>query len=60
MRSAYYPAYAQIGSQFVPSKMLFVDELNKGNRTQMTLTEPSTKPVSGATFTKAFIESVSR
>ncbi len=60
MRSAYYPAYAQIGSQFVPSKMLFVDELNKGNRTQMTLTEPSTKPVPSATFTKAFIESVSR
>jgi len=60
MRSAYYPAYAQIGSQFVPSKMLFVDELNKGSRTQMTLTEPSTQPVSSATFTKAYIESVSR
>ena len=60
MRSAYYPAYAQIGNQFVPSKMLFVDELNKGNRTQMTLSEPSTQPVSSATFTKAFIESVSR
>ena len=60
MRSAYYPAYTQIGSQFVPSKMLFVDELNKGNRTQMTLTEPSAQSLSSATFTKAYIESVSR
>ena len=60
MRSAYYPAYAQIGSQFIATRMLFVDELNKGNTTQMTLADPSTQPVSSATFTKAYIESVSR
>jgi len=60
MRSAYYPTYAQIGNQFVATKMLFVDELNKGHKTQLTLTEPSTQPVASSTFTKAYIESVSR
>jgi outer membrane lipoprotein-sorting protein len=60
MRSAYYPAYTQIGKQFVATKMLFIDELNKGHKTQLTLSEPSTQPVPSATFTKAYIESVSR
>jgi outer membrane lipoprotein-sorting protein len=60
MRSAYYPTYAEMGSQYIATRMLFVDELNKGNRTQMTLSEPSLQPLAGATFTKAFIEKASR
>jgi len=60
MRSAYYPTYAELGSQYIATRMLFVDELNKGNRTQMTLSEPSLQPLAGATFTKAFLESASR
>ena len=60
MRSAYYPTYTQIGNQFVATKMLFVDELNKGHKTQLTLAEPSTQPVPNTTFTKAYIESMSR
>ncbi|MGA2639429.1 MAG: outer membrane lipoprotein-sorting protein [Spirochaetia bacterium] len=60
MRSAYCPAYAALGSQYIATRMLFVDELNKGNRTQMTLSEPSVRPLTSATFTKAWIESVSR
>lgn len=60
MRSAYYPSYAELGSQYIATRMLFVDELNKGNRTQMTLADPSLQPLAGATFTKAYIESASR
>ncbi len=60
MRTAYYPTYAQIGSRYVATRMLFVDELNKGNRTQMTLSEPSLRPVADATFTKAYLERVNR
>ncbi len=60
IRSAYYPTYAELGSQYVATRMLFVDELNKGSRTQMTLSEPSIQPLAGATFTKAFLESASR
>jgi outer membrane lipoprotein-sorting protein len=60
MRSAYYPTYAEMGSQYIATRMLFVDELNKGNRTQLTLAEPSLQPLPGATFTKAFLEKASR
>jgi outer membrane lipoprotein-sorting protein len=60
MRSAYYPSYAEIGAQHVATRMIFVDELNKGNKTQMTLSEPSLQPLSVAVFTKAYIESASR
>ncbi len=60
MRSAYYPTYAQIGSRFIATRMLFVDELNRGNRTQMTLSDPSVQPLADATFTKAYLERVNR
>jgi outer membrane lipoprotein-sorting protein len=60
MRSAYYPTYAKIGSRYVATRMLFVDELNKGNRTQMTLSDPSVQPLAGSTFTKAYLERVNR
>ncbi len=60
MRSAYYPTYAELGSQYIATRMLFVDELNKGNRTQMTLANPSVQPLENAIFTKAFLERVNR
>ncbi|MGA2479932.1 MAG: outer membrane lipoprotein-sorting protein [Spirochaetia bacterium] len=60
MRTAYYPNYAQLGSQYVPTRMLFVDELNIGNKTQMTLAEPSIEPLSSAVFAKAYLEGAGR
>jgi outer membrane lipoprotein-sorting protein len=60
MRTAYYPHYTRIGEHTVPDSMLYVDELRKGEKTQVTLAEMSTAPLPDSVFTKAFLERVSR
>jgi len=60
MRTAYYPNYVKIGDKYFPSRMLFVDDLNKGNKTQITVTNPSTAPLPDYLFTKAYLERVNR
>jgi outer membrane lipoprotein-sorting protein len=60
MRTVYYPQYTRIGDYYVANRMLMVDELNVGARTQMTLTNISTAPVPDYTFTKAFLQQVNR
>jgi outer membrane lipoprotein-sorting protein len=57
MRTTLYPKYANIGNgRFFPSQMLIVDELNPGEKSQVTMTELSTAPLSDKVFTKAFLE----
>lgn len=60
MRTVYYPKYTRIGERFVANTMLMVDELNIGDRTQLTLTNISTAPLPDYTFTKAYLQQVSR
>lgn len=60
MRTAYYPNYVKIGGKYFPSRMLFVDDLNKGNKTQITVADPSTAPLPDYLFTKAYLERVNR
>lgn len=60
MRTAYYPNYVKIGDRYIASRALLVDELNKGDKTQLTLKEPSTAALPDSTFTKAYLERVSR
>jgi len=59
MRTTLYPKYADIGSgKFYPSQMLVVDEINKGEKSQITMTDLSTAKQSDVVFTKAFLEQV--
>lgn len=58
MRTSYYPSYAKAGDKFIPTKMIFVDELIKGKKTTITLGEISVRPISDTIFTKAYIERV--
>ncbi len=60
MRTAYYPEYVRIGEQYLASRMLFVDNLNVGNKTQMTMSDPSTAPLADTVFQKSYLEQVSR
>lgn len=60
MRTAYYPNYLKIGDKYFPSRMLFVDDLNKGNKTQITVADPSIAPLPNYLFTKAYLERVNR
>lgn len=60
MRSAYYPNYVKVGEQYIPSRMLFIDELDKGNKTQLTLRDPSVAALPDYIFTKPYLERVNR
>jgi outer membrane lipoprotein-sorting protein len=60
MRTSYYPHYAKIEDRYFPDRMLFVDELKKGEKTQLTFTDLSIAPLPDSVFTKTYLERVNR
>ena len=59
MRTTLFPKYAEVApGKFFPSQMLIVDEINKGEKSQVTMSELSTEKLPDKVFTKAFIEQV--
>ncbi|MBN1837850.1 MAG: outer membrane lipoprotein-sorting protein [Spirochaetales bacterium] len=60
MRTSYYPSYLQLGEKYLATKMLFVDELRPGEKTQVTLANASLAPIADSVFTKAYVERVNR
>lgn len=60
MQTVYYFKYTQIEGRYIPVKLMFVDEFEKGSRTVGELSHVSTKMIEGAIFTKAHLESLSK
>lgn len=60
MRSAYYPNYAEVQGRYVPSRMLMVDELQEGEKTQVTIKDASVAALPESVFTKSYLERVNR
>ncbi len=60
LRTSLFPTYARVGGQNVPSRMIFVDELVKGAKTTLTLSEISLAPLPDSVFTKSYVERVNR
>ena len=60
MRTAYYPNYIEVQGRFIPSRMLFVDELKEGEKSQVTIRDASVSPLPDSVFTKAYLERVNR
>lgn len=60
MRTVYYPEYTHIGEQYVATRMLMVDNLNVGSKTQMSLTDMSTASLPDYTFSKNYLQQVNR
>ncbi len=60
MRTSLFPSYAKIADKFLATKMIFNDELIEGKKTQITLTDISTKNLPDSIFTKAYVERVNR
>ncbi|MCX7655609.1 MAG: outer membrane lipoprotein-sorting protein [Treponemataceae bacterium] len=59
MRTSLYPKWADLGKgKMFPAQMLVVDEVNKGEKSQITMTEMSLAPLPDKVFTKAFLEQV--
>lgn len=60
MRTTAYPKYVELEGKLLPTQILIVDEINKGEKSQITMTEQSVAPIPDRVFTKAFLEQVSR
>jgi len=59
MRTTLYPKYTEVSKgKFFPSQMLIVDEINKGEKSQITMSELSSEKLPDKVFTKAFVEQV--
>ena len=60
VRSDYFPKYVRVEGRMLASQMLFVDELQEGERTQMTMANTSLAQVPDSVFTKSYLERVNR
>jgi len=57
MKTIFYPKYAEVKSgKYFPSQMLIVDEINKGEKSQINMSEISIDTLPDKVFTKAFLE----
>jgi outer membrane lipoprotein-sorting protein len=60
MRTSFFPQYAKVEGKYLPVKMLFIDELTEGRKTQVTMTNISLDNLPDSVFTKAYVERVNR
>ena len=60
MQSGYYTKYQPIASRQLATRMVFVDEVEKGNRSMVDLSDVKVGKVDPDIFTKAWLESKSR
>ena len=68
MRTTAVPTYQKVGSRWIPAQMVIVDHLRskriegklESERTTITVTKPSLKPLPDTTYTKEYLERVSR
>ncbi|WP_320127863.1 outer membrane lipoprotein-sorting protein [uncultured Sphaerochaeta sp.] len=58
MRTSYYPSYTKSEGNFIPTKMIFVDELIPGKKTTINIGEISFKDIPDTVFTKSYVERV--
>lgn len=60
MRTGLFPKYARAGGSVIPVQLVFIDELVEGKKTQIGISEISTKEIPDYVFTKAYMERVNR
>jgi len=60
MRTSLFPSYVRVGDNLISDKMLFSDEIEKGNKTQITIKDLSLAAIPDYVFTKSYLEQVNR
>ena len=60
MQTSYYLNYTEIKNRFIPIKMIFIDEFEKGNKTIVDLSAIRIENLSNEIFTKAYLENLSK
>ncbi len=58
MRTSFYPNYTRVGDNYLPNRILIVDELEEGERSQITMRDPSIAALPDSVFSKAYLERV--
>lgn len=60
MRTSYFPLYAKVGGKFMATKIIFIDNLIEGKKTQISITDISIEALPDTLFSKAYVERVNR
>jgi hypothetical protein len=60
MQTAYYINYTQIQGRYMPIKMMFIDEFEKGNKSLVEISNISLQTIDNYVFTKAYLENLSK
>lgn len=60
MRTSLYTNYLPVNQRFIPQVMIFVDNLNPGNKSQFTMADINLGNIPDSVFTKAYVERVSK
>ena len=60
VRTSYFPSYARSGDYYVPTKMLFVDNLNPGEQTEVSIRNIRFEDIPDTVFTRAYLEQVNK
>ncbi|NCN05425.1 MAG: outer membrane lipoprotein-sorting protein [Spirochaetales bacterium] len=59
LRTILLPRYVAFGDRYLPTQVLIVDEVNTGQRTQLTVANPSIDAIPDVVFTRQYLERVS-
>jgi len=60
MRTSLFTNYQQINGRYIPLTQLYVDNLNVGEKTQMTMADVNIGTIPDTVFTKSYVERVSK
>lgn len=60
MRTSLFPTYARLGTTYIATTMIIVDELVEGRKTQISMAEISIDRIPDSVFTKAYVERVNQ
>jgi len=60
MQTSYFLKYTTVKDKFIPVDQLYIDEFEKGNKTQVKITGISFEKLDDKIFTKAYLENLSK
>ena len=60
METSFFPKWTTVEGKYIPLRMIFVDEFEKGNKTLVELSGISLKTIDNDIFTKAYLENLSK
>ena len=60
LRTSYFPSYARSGNYYIPTKVLIVDTINAGEKTEISTRNISFNNIPNTVFTRAYLEQVNR